>query len=282
MLKLPELRGRTATASAARRSPARSARRSTAYLAVRFLMRFFETRTLTPFAVYCVVAGIATSVYFALNERTGGRRSRTRRRRRAVSTMRERGWRSAGRARRGARPVALPDRRVAGQRQRPDPDPAKVHGEADDLDRDQVVNESHPREQRLRWPRPRSRLGSTRGPSARLRSPFAVVDFDRHRVEITSARAAIETAIIPGRSRAAGAAAERQSAAHRLLGRLPASVPEDGDCDAEPDQREVAIARRRCAAFGWRNAVAANPAASRPSAVRTYARNVRSFARVNR
>jgi undecaprenyl-diphosphatase len=36
----------------------------TAYLAVRFLMRFFETRTLTPFAVYCLAAGIAASIYF--------------------------------------------------------------------------------------------------------------------------------------------------------------------------------------------------------------------------
>ena len=28
-----------------------------AYLAVRFLIRYFETRTLTPFAIYCVVFG---------------------------------------------------------------------------------------------------------------------------------------------------------------------------------------------------------------------------------
>jgi undecaprenyl-diphosphatase len=35
----------------------------TAYLAVRFLMRFFETNRLTPFAVYCLIAGIAASVY---------------------------------------------------------------------------------------------------------------------------------------------------------------------------------------------------------------------------
>jgi undecaprenyl-diphosphatase len=39
----------------------------TAYLAVRFLMRFFETNRLTPFAVYCIVAGAATSLYFALS-----------------------------------------------------------------------------------------------------------------------------------------------------------------------------------------------------------------------
>lgn len=38
---------------------------ATAYLAVRFLMRFFETRTLTPFAVYCLAGGVAASIYFA-------------------------------------------------------------------------------------------------------------------------------------------------------------------------------------------------------------------------
>jgi undecaprenyl-diphosphatase len=38
----------------------------TAYLAVRFLMRYFETNRLTPFAWYCVVAGAAASLYFAL------------------------------------------------------------------------------------------------------------------------------------------------------------------------------------------------------------------------
>jgi undecaprenyl-diphosphatase len=37
----------------------------TAYLAVRFLMRYFETRTLTPFAVYCLVVGAITTIYFA-------------------------------------------------------------------------------------------------------------------------------------------------------------------------------------------------------------------------
>jgi undecaprenyl-diphosphatase len=31
-----------------------------AYLAVRFLTRYFETRTLTPFAIYCVVAGLGS------------------------------------------------------------------------------------------------------------------------------------------------------------------------------------------------------------------------------
>jgi len=38
----------------------------TAYLAVRFLMRFFETNRLTPFAIYCVVAGALLSLVFAV------------------------------------------------------------------------------------------------------------------------------------------------------------------------------------------------------------------------
>jgi undecaprenyl-diphosphatase len=37
-----------------------------AYLAVRFLTRYFETRTLTPFAIYCALAGGASLVWFAL------------------------------------------------------------------------------------------------------------------------------------------------------------------------------------------------------------------------
>ena len=37
-----------------------------AYLAVRFLMKYFETRTLIPFAVYCLCAGTACAIYFAV------------------------------------------------------------------------------------------------------------------------------------------------------------------------------------------------------------------------
>ena len=36
-----------------------------AYLSVRFLVRWFRTRTLIPFAVYCVVAGVGSLVVFA-------------------------------------------------------------------------------------------------------------------------------------------------------------------------------------------------------------------------
>jgi undecaprenyl-diphosphatase len=34
-----------------------------AYLAVRFLTRYFETRTLTPFAIYCTIAGIGSLLW---------------------------------------------------------------------------------------------------------------------------------------------------------------------------------------------------------------------------
>jgi undecaprenyl-diphosphatase len=37
-----------------------------AYLSVRFLLRYLRTRTLTPFGVYCLVAGLASVVYLGL------------------------------------------------------------------------------------------------------------------------------------------------------------------------------------------------------------------------
>ena len=39
----------------------------TAYLSVRFLMRFFETQRLTPFAIYCFVAGATVSIFLLVN-----------------------------------------------------------------------------------------------------------------------------------------------------------------------------------------------------------------------
>jgi undecaprenyl-diphosphatase len=38
-----------------------------AYLAVRFLTRYFQTRTLTPFAIYCAAAGAASLVWLSLH-----------------------------------------------------------------------------------------------------------------------------------------------------------------------------------------------------------------------
>ena len=37
-----------------------------AYLSVRFLLRYLRTRTLTPFGVYCLIAGLACVVYLGL------------------------------------------------------------------------------------------------------------------------------------------------------------------------------------------------------------------------
>jgi undecaprenyl-diphosphatase len=37
-----------------------------AYLSVRFLTKYFQTRTLTPFAIYCVVVGLGSIVYLKL------------------------------------------------------------------------------------------------------------------------------------------------------------------------------------------------------------------------
>jgi undecaprenyl-diphosphatase len=37
-----------------------------AYLSVRFLMKYFKTRTLTPFAVYCLIAGLGSFIYLTV------------------------------------------------------------------------------------------------------------------------------------------------------------------------------------------------------------------------
>jgi len=37
-----------------------------AYLSVRFLMKYFQTRTLTPFAIYCFIFGVASLVYLTI------------------------------------------------------------------------------------------------------------------------------------------------------------------------------------------------------------------------
>ncbi|MGV9297948.1 undecaprenyl-diphosphate phosphatase [Amycolatopsis sp. NPDC003676] len=37
------------------------------YISVRFLTKYFETRTLTPFAIYCAVAGIGSLIFFAVS-----------------------------------------------------------------------------------------------------------------------------------------------------------------------------------------------------------------------
>jgi undecaprenyl-diphosphatase len=66
LLKLPELAGHQGDGVRGQALVGALCAAVTAYLAVRFLMRYFETRTLTPFAVYCVCAGTAAAIYFAV------------------------------------------------------------------------------------------------------------------------------------------------------------------------------------------------------------------------
>jgi undecaprenyl-diphosphatase len=64
LLKLPELFGSQGNGVRGQALAGALAAALTAWLSVRFLMRYFETRTLTPFAVYCFVAGLACTIYF--------------------------------------------------------------------------------------------------------------------------------------------------------------------------------------------------------------------------
>jgi undecaprenyl-diphosphatase len=65
-LKLPELLGSEGDGVRGPAAVAALCSAGTSYLSVRFLMRFFETNRLTPFAAYCVVAGaVLTAVFLA-------------------------------------------------------------------------------------------------------------------------------------------------------------------------------------------------------------------------
>jgi undecaprenyl-diphosphatase len=65
VLKLPDLLGESGNGVRGPALVGAICSAATAYLAVRFLMRYFETNRLTPFAAYCVAAGAAASLYFA-------------------------------------------------------------------------------------------------------------------------------------------------------------------------------------------------------------------------
>ncbi len=64
LLKLPELFGPDGDGVRGQALVAALCAAATAWLSVRFLMRFLETNTLVPFAVYCLLAGAACTVYF--------------------------------------------------------------------------------------------------------------------------------------------------------------------------------------------------------------------------
>ena len=64
ILKLPELFGPAGNGVRGQALVGALCAAAAAYVSVRFLMRYFETNTLIPFAIYCVAAGIAASLYF--------------------------------------------------------------------------------------------------------------------------------------------------------------------------------------------------------------------------
>jgi undecaprenyl-diphosphatase len=66
VLKLPDLLGSQGDGVRGQALVGALCAAATAYLAVRFLLRYFETNRLTPFAIYCLVVGVALSIGFAL------------------------------------------------------------------------------------------------------------------------------------------------------------------------------------------------------------------------
>ncbi len=65
VLKLPELLGSAGNGVRSQALVGALAAALTTYLAVRFLLRFFETNRLTPFGIYCILAGIASTLIIA-------------------------------------------------------------------------------------------------------------------------------------------------------------------------------------------------------------------------
>jgi undecaprenyl-diphosphatase len=66
VLKLPELFGSAGEGVRGQALVGAIAAAFTTYLAVKFLLRFFKSNRLTPFGIYCIVAGIAFSVILAV------------------------------------------------------------------------------------------------------------------------------------------------------------------------------------------------------------------------
>jgi undecaprenyl-diphosphatase len=67
VLKLPELLGHQGDHVRGQALVGAIAAAVTAYFSVKFLLRFFETNRLTPFAVYCCAVGAILSIAFALS-----------------------------------------------------------------------------------------------------------------------------------------------------------------------------------------------------------------------
>ncbi|MGX9675188.1 undecaprenyl-diphosphate phosphatase [Mycobacterium sp. HM-7] len=65
-LKIPELFGPAGDGIGGQVLAGSAAAFVAAYLSVRFLVKYFETRTLTPFAIYCAVAGLGSLAWLTL------------------------------------------------------------------------------------------------------------------------------------------------------------------------------------------------------------------------
>ncbi|HEY2004219.1 MAG TPA: undecaprenyl-diphosphate phosphatase [Candidatus Saccharimonadia bacterium] len=66
VLKLPELLSATGRSILGQALVGAIAAGIAAYVSVRFLTKYFETKTLTPFAIYCLIAGALSILRFAL------------------------------------------------------------------------------------------------------------------------------------------------------------------------------------------------------------------------
>jgi undecaprenyl-diphosphatase len=66
VLKLPELMGSAGNGVRGQALVGALAAALTTYLAVKFLLKYFETNRLTPFGVYCICMGVFCSLVFAL------------------------------------------------------------------------------------------------------------------------------------------------------------------------------------------------------------------------
>jgi undecaprenyl-diphosphatase len=66
VLKLPELMGHAGDGVRGPALVGALAAALTTYIAVKFLLRFFETNRLTPFGIYCIVAGVIYSLILAV------------------------------------------------------------------------------------------------------------------------------------------------------------------------------------------------------------------------
>jgi undecaprenyl-diphosphatase len=66
-LKVPELLGSQGNGVRGQALVAGLCAALTTFLAVKFLLRYFQTNRLSPFGVYCIVLGVASTLAFAVS-----------------------------------------------------------------------------------------------------------------------------------------------------------------------------------------------------------------------